>query len=171
MYNHYADTEIGRLHRPENIEKTKRSVFDLEMSLPVTRSEKYHSRYPDVDIFIQEMSPDEYLDEILKYERLKINPEELQKVKNFYLGINIPEKLERYSHDMKRLRTNPVFTRGTDKFPMVMLERNSSGQTVANDGVHRVFAAKMAGIKRIPVYIVQEKPGGRNSAPPRQKTH
>lgn len=156
-YNHYVDTEIGRLHRPENIEKVKRSVFDLEMSLPVTRSEKHHSRYQNVDIFIQEMSPDEYLDEILKYEGLKINPEEWRKVKNFYMGIKIPEKLGRYGIDMRRLRNNPVFTRGIDKFPMVMLEKNSSGQTVANDGVHRVFAAKMAGIKQIPVYIVQEK--------------
>ena len=59
---------------------------------------------------------------------------------------------------MKRLRNNPVFKRGIDKFPLVMLERNSFGETVANDGVHRVFAAKMAGIKQIPVYIVQEKP-------------
>lgn len=155
--NHLYESIIGKLHRYKAVEKRKSSVFDLDISLPVTKADKYHPKYPKVDVFIKEMTPDEYLSEILKYEKFNINREEYQKVKDYYLKIGDSDKLDKYSEDMKKLKNNPFFKKGIDKFPMVMLEQNCKGETVANDGVHRVFAAKMVGIKKIPVYIVRER--------------
>jgi len=121
--------EILNENFPFHADTTEMPFYDDMMKNP-----EYFARKKGLKSRLVQMSPDEYIDTVSKNKN--ISPEELLQTRDKAL-------IDEYSKLMKK----------GHKFPILTLDYSKHKQ-VSQEGLHRSFAAKRAGIKKVPVLIV-----------------
>jgi len=81
------------------------------------------------------MSPDQYIDTVVKYNKTTRHNVERERK---------PEKVDRYAKKMQ----------AGEKFPILMLDYTRNPGRVTQEGIHRSMAAIKIGVKEVPVLIV-----------------
>jgi len=97
---------------------------------------KYFARSKGFKPELVTMSPDEYIDTVVKYNKTTRHNVERERD---------PEKVDRFAKKMQ----------AGEKFPVLMLDY-ARNPRVSQEGIHRSMAAIKIGVTKVPVLIVKE---------------
>lgn len=99
-------------------------------------TKEYYNKEKGIEAHLVEMSPDEYLEELIGENK------PYEDMWDIYFRTNMGN-VSKYAKDMKN----------GDGFPIPSITYDTNGGIEGQEGIHRAYAAKNAGIEKIPVAI------------------
>lgn len=99
-------------------------------------TKEYYNKEKGIEAHLVEMSPDEYLEELIGENK------PYDDMWDIYFRTNMGN-VSKYAKDMKN----------GDEFPIPSITYDTNGGVEGQEGIHRAYAAKNAGIEKIPVAI------------------